>query len=236
MDFCAKTSRLITWLVYPIIASLSLTHSIHRNYHFTYPTGVLPFCRGYCLYINRLSIILLCFFKWISVETTRITCTRHGLICFIRGFFIGKFPLTFLAAWQLIFSDKKQVSGRFRAAFSLASLWEEKTDYLRSKFISTWKDNFLLSFFKLSRTGRKILAAFASASLFSRSNKPQNLSDCKNFFKRIPGLGVHNPFMSMSNLSITNGAVVTTPFSNKFIFITIECLIIYYFVQPKFNV
>ena len=37
LDFCAKTSGLITWLVYPITESLSLTHFIHRNYHFTNP-------------------------------------------------------------------------------------------------------------------------------------------------------------------------------------------------------
>ena len=37
-DFCAKTSGLIMWLVYPITESLSLTHTIHRNYHFTNPT------------------------------------------------------------------------------------------------------------------------------------------------------------------------------------------------------
>ena len=39
--FCAKTSGLITWLVYPIRESLSLTHSIHRNCPFTDPTTVI---------------------------------------------------------------------------------------------------------------------------------------------------------------------------------------------------
>ena len=37
LDFCAKTFGLITWLVYPITESRSLTQSIHRNYHFTNP-------------------------------------------------------------------------------------------------------------------------------------------------------------------------------------------------------
>ena len=37
--FSAKTSGLITWLVYPIKESLSLIHSIHRNYQFTDPTS-----------------------------------------------------------------------------------------------------------------------------------------------------------------------------------------------------
>ena len=36
--FCAKISGLNMWLVYPITTSFFLTHSIHRNYHFTNPT------------------------------------------------------------------------------------------------------------------------------------------------------------------------------------------------------
>ena len=38
LDFCTKTSGLITGLVYLITESLSPTHSIHRNYYFSNPT------------------------------------------------------------------------------------------------------------------------------------------------------------------------------------------------------
>ena len=48
LDFCAKTSRLIMWLVYPITESLSLTHSIHKNYHFTDTTTVILRGNGPC--------------------------------------------------------------------------------------------------------------------------------------------------------------------------------------------
>ena len=54
LDFCPKTSGLITWLVYPITESFSLTHSIHRNYHFINPTLFLNLkqkrTQHYCYY------------------------------------------------------------------------------------------------------------------------------------------------------------------------------------------
>ena len=41
LHFTLTTSGLIMWLVYPILESLSLIYSIHRNYNFTNPTVVL---------------------------------------------------------------------------------------------------------------------------------------------------------------------------------------------------
>ncbi len=68
-------SGLITWLVSPITASLSLTHSVHRNYHFTNPTEKyikrsLKF--KYIKYILKLTVVERknCFFNNINVWDT----------------------------------------------------------------------------------------------------------------------------------------------------------------------
>ena len=66
LDFCAKTSGFITWLVYPITESLSLTHSIHRNYHFANPTQCFSLSHVSIFFFSSKSskCIILKIFSW----------------------------------------------------------------------------------------------------------------------------------------------------------------------------
>ena len=98
LDFGFLCQDFIMWLVYPITKSLSLTHSRHRNYHFTNPKRVS--------YIFKTFVSLK--MKFLTIQSIYLQYNRQNMFVSFKFIIKATFLIyffDFLVAWFIFDFD-----------------------------------------------------------------------------------------------------------------------------------